>query len=47
MAVLKLSSCSILITANFKAEQIRIVSFITMVSDMNDSVKILNHCDSF
>ena len=34
-------------TADFKPEQIRIVSFVTMTSDRNDSVKILNHCDSF
>ena len=42
-----LSSFSILITADFKPEQIRIVSFITMTSDRNDSVKILNFTDSF
>ena len=37
----------ILITADFKPEQIRIVYFVTMTSDRNYSVKILNHCDSF
>ena len=34
----------ILITVDFKPEQIRIVYFVTMTSDRNDSVKIL---DSF
>ena len=38
---------SIFITADFKPEQIQIVSFVTMTSDRNDSVKVLNHWDSF
>ena len=38
---------SILIAADFKAEQIRIVSFIIMTSDGNNSVGILNQWDSF
>ena len=42
-----LSSCSILVTADFKPEQIRVAFFIIMASDRNDSVTILNHCDSF
>ena len=36
-----------LITEDFKLEQIRIVSFISMTSDRNDSVNILNHWDLF
>ena len=42
-----LNFLSILLTADFKPEQIRIVSFITLTSDRNDSVKILNHWDTF
>ena len=38
-------SFSILITADFKPAQIRTVSFVTITSDRNDSVKILNHGD--
>ena len=41
------SSFSILISVDFQPEQIRIVSFVTMTSDKNDSVKIFNHWDSF
>ena len=33
----------ILLTADFKPEQIRIVSFVVVASDRNDSVKFLNH----
>ena len=42
-----LSSFSILRTTDFKPEQIRTVSFINMTSNRNDSVKIVNHWDSF
>ena len=37
----------IIITADFKPVNIRIVSFVTITSDKNDSVEILNHWDSF
>ena len=33
--------------ADFKPSQIRTVSFVTITSDRNDSVKILNHLGSF
>ena len=42
-----LSLFIIFITADFKPEQIQIVSFVTMTLDRNDSVKVLNHWDSF
>ena len=41
------ASFSILITTDFKPEQIRIVSFVTMTSDRNNRVKIFNHWYSF
>ena len=34
-------------TVDFKPAQIRIVSFVTISSDRNDSVKIFNHWTSF
>ena len=46
-AVAFTSSFSILINADFKPEQIRIVSFVAMISERNDRVEIFNHWDSF
>ena len=41
-----LSSFSIFITVDIKPAQIRIVSFVIITSDRNNSVKILNHWTS-